>query len=66
MWTLLEVLADTRQASLAIPSRPQSSLEEHNAIVEAIVAQQPDKARLAMLHHLQSVESSIAFNTFKG
>jgi len=65
MWTLLDVLADTRQASLAIPSRPQSSLEEHEAIVEAIVAQQPEKARLSMLYHLESVESSIAFNSFK-
>lgn len=59
MWTLLDVLGDTRQASLNIPSRPQSSLDEHNAIIQAIVDRQPEQARLAMLNHLESVESSI-------
>ncbi len=62
MWTILDVVADTRRASLSIPSRPQVSLEEHSAILDAIIEQQPERARLLMLHHLDSVESAIASN----
>lgn len=62
MWTILDAVADTRRASLSIPSRPQVSLEEHNEILDAIIEQQPERARLLMLHHLDSVESSIASN----
>ncbi|RIV21979.1 FadR family transcriptional regulator [Alicyclobacillaceae bacterium I2511] len=59
MWTLLDVLTDSRQASLNIPHRAQASLGEHEAIFDAIARQDPETARLAMLAHLESVERSV-------
>lgn len=63
MWTLLDILANVRQSSLAIPARPQASLDEHERILQAILQQDAEQARLYMLNHLESVESSIAFNS---
>jgi len=38
-----------------MPGRPQDSLGQHAAIVEAVIAGDEDKAALAMREHLQSV-----------
>jgi len=38
-----------------VPGRPKVSLPQHEAIVAAITARQPEEARQAMHDHLQSV-----------
>lgn len=56
---LLDLLADSRCRSMAVPGRPLKSLEEHRQVVEALLLRQPDAAREAMLQHLENVEKDI-------
>lgn len=49
------------QFSLALrPGRPQTSLAEHLAIIEAIVARSPEQAEAAARAHLASVIAALA------
>ncbi|WAH38382.1 FadR/GntR family transcriptional regulator [Alicyclobacillus dauci] len=59
MWTLLDALAESRQASLSVPNRAQQSLLEHKTIVDAIRQHDVQSARAAMHLHLSSVEESV-------
>jgi DNA-binding GntR family transcriptional regulator len=45
--------------TILIPGRPASSQAEHAAIVEAVVAKQPEKAEEAMRRHLFSVAEAL-------
>lgn len=45
--------------TLLIPGRPAASLAEHTAIVEAVVAGQPDDAERAMRSHLFNVAQAV-------
>lgn len=44
-----------RYLVVPIPSRSTQIIDEHTAIVEGIATKEPDKARVAMLHHLKQV-----------
>jgi GntR family transcriptional repressor for pyruvate dehydrogenase complex len=48
-----------RAATWDVPGRPQRSLEQHRAIVEAIRARNPLAARQALVAHLRSIEEEL-------
>lgn len=54
-----EVAGDTVTRTSARPPRQHPSFVEHKAIIEALVAHNPDAAFLAMRRHLQSVVSRL-------
>ena len=45
--------------TILIPGRPAASLDEHAAIVEAVVAGRPDEAERAMRSHLFNVAQAV-------
>jgi DNA-binding GntR family transcriptional regulator len=45
--------------TILVPGRPERSLEEHTAIVEAIAARDPDAAEAAMRRHLAHVAATL-------
>lgn len=51
-------LALFRRAQFRAPGRLQRSLAEHDAVVKAIVAADPQGAHTAMLHHVSLVEDT--------
>jgi GntR family transcriptional repressor for pyruvate dehydrogenase complex len=59
MAALLDELTTARNKSLSIPGRIQRSLEQHEALVNAIAAHDAAKARACMLDHLNDVEQAI-------
>lgn len=59
MATLLDELAISRSQSLLIPGRIARSLKQHKALIEAIAAHNPVKARACMIDHLNDVEQAI-------
>lgn len=56
---LLDLLADLRQRSFAIPGRAQRSLDEHERITAAIERGDAPASREAMLRHLEQAEAAI-------
>jgi GntR family transcriptional repressor for pyruvate dehydrogenase complex len=56
---LVERLGELRQRSLAVRGRPLRSLTGHRAILDAIRARNPVRARMAMLRHLTEIEQNI-------
>jgi GntR family transcriptional repressor for pyruvate dehydrogenase complex len=54
--TLMELLAQSREESLAIPGRPRRSHDDHRRVLAAIEARDPRLAEEAMLGHLAAVE----------
>jgi DNA-binding GntR family transcriptional regulator len=46
--------------SILVPGRPSRSLAEHQALVAAIAARDPDAAEAAMRHHLSSVTDALS------
>jgi len=62
MQNLIDLVDETRSHTLTIPKRPYISLDEHLAIVKAVKERNKEKARDAMLTHLQNVERDIFFN----
>jgi DNA-binding GntR family transcriptional regulator len=46
--------------TILIPGRPSRSLDEHNAIVEAVAGGEADEAERAMRRHLNSVAEALA------
>lgn len=59
MATLLDELSLARTKSLSLPERLERSLGQHERIVSAIVARNPDQARASMLEHINDVEQAI-------
>lgn len=53
--TLMELLAQSREESLAVPGRPQRSHEDHRRVLAAIEARDPRRAEEAMVGHLAAV-----------
>lgn len=53
-------LTRERATTWDFDGRPQRSLEQHRAIVDAIVAGEPAQARDAIVDHLHSIESELA------
>jgi DNA-binding GntR family transcriptional regulator len=49
--------------SILVPGRPSRSLAEHQALVAAIAARDPDAAEAAMRHHLSSVTDALSATT---
>lgn len=56
---LTEALRESRELSFAPYDAVQTALAGHRAIVEALRAHDPDKARRAMRRHLDEVERLI-------
>jgi DNA-binding GntR family transcriptional regulator len=52
--------------TILIPGRPAASVAEHRAIVDAVVAGQPDEAEAAMRSHLFNVAESVRHGRFPG
>jgi DNA-binding GntR family transcriptional regulator len=46
--------------TILIPGRSNASQEEHGAIVEAVIARQPEKAEAAMRRHLFNVAEALS------
>jgi GntR family transcriptional repressor for pyruvate dehydrogenase complex len=59
MLSLLDLLAEVRQQSFAIPGRALESLAEHRRITDAIAAGDAAAARDAMLAHLKRAEAAV-------
>jgi GntR family transcriptional repressor for pyruvate dehydrogenase complex len=59
MLNLLDLLAEVRQESLAIPGRAWQSILDHEAIAQAIAAGDKAAAERAMLAHLTGVEAAV-------
>lgn len=59
MLGLLDLLAELRQRSFAIPGRALSSLEEHDTITAAIESGDAPASRDAMLRHLHQAEAAV-------
>jgi GntR family transcriptional repressor for pyruvate dehydrogenase complex len=60
MANLLDLLAQSRRASLHLPGRPRTSAVEHARIAHYVADANPDGARAAMSWHLLSVEESLS------
>ena len=45
--------------TILIPGRPTASQAEHAAIVEAVIAREPEKAEAAMRRHLFNVADAL-------
>lgn len=59
MYDLLDLLVESRTKAFTVTGRPQKSLGEHIAIVEAVSRRDAVGARKAMQAHLNSVEEEI-------
>ena len=56
---LMDLLGRSREESLQTPGRNEVSLASHRKILSAIEDHDKDKAREAMLHHLEQVEQNV-------
>lgn len=56
---LIVLLKTVRMHTLQIPGRSRQSLQEHQAIAQAIRERHPEQAGTLMLHHLESVEHTL-------
>jgi len=56
---LMDILSRSREESLQTPGRRRASLESHFNIVSAIEAHDPERARRAMLDHIEQVENNV-------
>lgn len=56
---LMDILSHSREESLQTPGRRMASLESHHKILSAIEAHDKEKARQAMLRHIEQVEQSV-------
>ncbi len=55
MRSIAEQIAESRTESLRQPGRPSRSLSQHQAILDAIAAEQPRQAATAMRRHVRTV-----------
>jgi len=56
---IMDSLRETRERSLQTDGRPARSLAGHRQILAAIREQDPESARKAMLHHLETIEHNV-------
>jgi GntR family transcriptional repressor for pyruvate dehydrogenase complex len=56
---LMEILSRSREESLQTPGRSQASLDSHYKILAAIEEHDQQKAREAMLYHIEQVEQNV-------
>jgi GntR family transcriptional regulator, transcriptional repressor for pyruvate dehydrogenase complex len=56
---IMDLLAQSREDSLNAPGRPTRSHESHRRVLAAIRVRDAEAARLAMLEHIESVESLV-------
>jgi GntR family transcriptional repressor for pyruvate dehydrogenase complex len=56
---IMDLLAQSREESLNTPGRPTRSHDSHRRVLAAIRGRDAEGARLAMLEHLESVESLV-------
>jgi GntR family transcriptional repressor for pyruvate dehydrogenase complex len=56
---LMDILSHSREESLQTPGRSQASLDSHYKILFAIEDHDKQRARQAMLHHIEQVEQNI-------
>lgn len=59
MKNMLDLFAEAREYTHAIPGRTSQSIQEHIAVLEAILAGDDEMARQSMHFHLTSVLSSL-------
>ncbi len=57
---LMDILSHSREESLQTPGRSQASLESHHRILSAIADHDREKAREAMLRHIEQVEENVS------
>ncbi len=65
LFDLQTYLAEARQFAFSTPGRPPKSVDEHQRIVDAVVAGDPDAARKAMADHVIAIRA-IAASAAKG
>jgi len=56
---LMDILSHSREESLQTPGRRLASLESHHKILSAIEEHSNERARAAMLRHIEQVEQSV-------
>jgi GntR family transcriptional repressor for pyruvate dehydrogenase complex len=56
---LMDILSHSREESLQTPGRRQASLASHGEILSALEKHDQDRAREAMLHHIEQVERNV-------
>jgi GntR family transcriptional repressor for pyruvate dehydrogenase complex len=56
---IMDLLAQSREDSLNTPGRPTRSHDSHRRVLAAIRVRDAEAARLAMLEHIESVESLV-------
>jgi GntR family transcriptional repressor for pyruvate dehydrogenase complex len=56
---IMDLLAQSREDSLNTPGRPTRSHDSHHRVLAAIRVRDAEAARLAMLEHIESVESLV-------
>ncbi|MBI2218309.1 MAG: FadR family transcriptional regulator [Candidatus Rokubacteria bacterium] len=56
---LIDLLAQSREESLAAPGRPERSHQDHRRVLDAIVRHDEAMARSAMLDHIVAVEALV-------
>ncbi len=62
---LMDILSHSREESLQTPGRSQASLESHHKILSAIQDHDKEKARAAMLRHIEQVEENVSLSKKK-
>lgn len=62
MYSLLDLLGDSRFQAMQVPSRPHRSLAEHEEVAQAIYMGDTERAKATMLNHLNAVERDVLYN----
>ncbi len=62
MYSLLDLLGDSRFQAMQVPSRPHRSLSEHEEVAQAIYMGDTERAKATMLNHLNAVERDVLYN----
>lgn len=57
--TFVDWLKESRELSLQVEGRPSKSLAGHRQILAAIRSRSPERARKAMLSHLEAIEKNV-------
>jgi len=53
------ILAEVRAQAIAVPGASETAKREHDAIVKAILARDPEAARAAMRQHIETAKSTV-------
>jgi GntR family transcriptional repressor for pyruvate dehydrogenase complex len=57
--TLRGILAEVRSQAIAVPGASEAAKREHDAIVKAILARDPEAARAAMTKHIETAKRTV-------